>query len=67
MGSHSKIIPNIIYYCGSIQGTNSELHDCEKELEPVLTTLGVCYTFNSITSKEADHYYMSHLLEQSMD
>ena len=54
-----KSFPNIIYYCGFIQGTNSELQHCEKELQPVLTSLGVCYTFNSITSNKTNHYVTS--------
>ena len=54
-----KSFPNIIYYCGFIQGTNSELEHCEKELQPLLTSLGVCYTFNSITSNKANHYVTS--------
>ena len=53
-----KSFPSIIYYCGFIQSTNSELHHCEKELQPVLTFLGVCYTFNSINSKK-NHYVTS--------
>ena len=54
-----KSFPNIVYYCGFIQGTNSELQHCEHELQPVLTSLGVCYTFNGITSNKTNHYVTS--------
>ena len=47
---------DIIYYCGFIQSVNSELYHCEKELKPVLTPLGVCYTFNSINNGRQDRY-----------
>ena len=45
-----------VYFCGFIQGVNSELVHCEKKLQPVLTSLGICYTFNSITNGEPDLY-----------
>ena len=51
-----KSFRNIVYYCGFIQGVNNELYLCEKELQPVLTSLGVCYTFNSITNGRQDRY-----------
>ena len=47
---------NFVYFCGFIQGVNKNLINCAEELQPVLTSLGVCYTINSITNKEPDRY-----------
>ena len=47
---------DIIHYCGFIQGVDKKVIRCEEELEPVLTSLGICYTFNSITSGRSDVY-----------
>lgn len=41
---------NFIVYCGFSQGPNTELIRCEDEIQPVLTSAGVCYTFNDITN-----------------
>ena len=50
---------NFVYFCGFNQGVNSTLYRCEKELEPTLTSLGICYTINSITKGRSDLYITS--------
>ena len=47
---------NFVYFCGFLQGVNNNLINCTEELQPVLTSLGVCYTINSITNGEPDRY-----------
>ena len=47
---------DIIHFCGFIQGVDKKVIRCEEELQPVLTSLGICYTFNSITNGRSDVY-----------
>ena len=45
---------NLVYFCGFIQGANNNVTYCQDKLQPVLTSLGVCFTFNSIINDERD-------------
>jgi acid-sensing ion channel 5 len=48
---------NFIYYCGFNSGGASETIDCKDDIVPVLTTTGLCYTFNGLKNgKVADKY-----------
>ena len=47
---------NLVYFCGYLQGPNNNVTYCQDKLQPVLTSLGVCFTFNSITNDEPDRY-----------
>ena len=42
----SKAIDELIHYCGFIHGTNSDVVPCKDAFKPVLTSAGICFTFN---------------------
>jgi acid-sensing ion channel 5 len=37
---------NFIHYCGFSIGPDSDTIDCKNSIQPVLTSAGICYTFN---------------------
>ena len=37
---------DFVKYCEFSQGPGTEFISCEKEIQPTLTTAGICYTFN---------------------
>ena len=42
----SKTIDEMIHYCGFIEGLNGEVEPCKDAFKPVLTSAGICFTFN---------------------
>ncbi|XP_011408195.1 PREDICTED: acid-sensing ion channel 5-like [Amphimedon queenslandica] len=42
----SKTIDELIHYCGFIEGPNSEVKPCKDAFKPILTSAGICFTFN---------------------
>ena len=51
-----KSFRDFVYFCGFDEDVDHNITFCEKELQPVLTSLGICYTFNSITNGKPDRY-----------
>ena len=54
--SSSAFQKDFIVYCGFSQGPGTEFISCEEEIQPTLTTAGVCYTFNSFTNGQPDKF-----------
>ena len=54
--SIQKSFQDFVYFCGFNEDVDHNITFCEKELQPVLTSLGICYTFNSITNGKPDRY-----------
>ena len=42
----SKTIDEMIHYCGFVEGVNDEVVPCKDAFKPVLTSAGICFTFN---------------------
>ena len=51
-----KSLSNFVYFCGFNKDVDYNITSCKKELQPVLTYLGICYTFNSITNGKPNVY-----------
>ena len=51
-----KSLSNFVYFCGFNEDFDNNITSCEKELQTVLTSLGICYTFNSITNGKPNVY-----------
>ena len=49
-----KSLSNFVYFCGFNEDFDNNITYCAKELQPVLTSLGICYTFNSFTNGRSD-------------
>ena len=47
---------DFVHFCGFNEDVDNDITLCEEELQPVLTSLGICYTFNSITNGRSDRY-----------
>lgn len=45
---------NLIQYCGFSAGANSEIISCKEDFQPILTTAGICYTYNGIQNGKPD-------------
>ena len=46
----SKIIEELIHYCGFTNGAGSDVIPCKNDFKPVLTSAGICFTYNGSNS-----------------
>lgn len=42
----NRALDNLIHYCGFVEGIDQHVIPCKNEFQPVLTSAGICYTFN---------------------
>ena len=42
----SKTIDELIHYCGFTNGVGSDVIPCKNDFKPVLTSAGICFTYN---------------------
>ena len=47
---------DFVHFCGFNEDVDNDITFCEEELQPVLTSLGICYTFNSMSNGRPDRY-----------
>ena len=49
----SKTIEELIHFCGFVNGAGSDVIPCKNDFKPVLTSAGICFTYNG--SKNVIH------------